>query len=152
MRGRKNYFPKKEGVSFHDKTVLAIGAAIEENEQLKEELKERKIAHHLLKMDKEQLIREKFDLIKETNELKEQRDELMKLAENLLHMEPCQGREGCTYGDTNYDSESAAKGYNDCLRDVKEKIEKSINSSEAEEDNDLENTQMRNEAEINSDR
>jgi hypothetical protein len=39
--------------------------------------------------------------------------------DRVIHQEEDRGREGCTYGDTVYDSPSAVYGYNTCLRNIK---------------------------------
>lgn len=44
----------------------------------------------------------------------------------LANMEEETGYSGYTYGDTNYDSEAAAYGYNKCLEYVKSIAEKAI--------------------------
>jgi hypothetical protein len=39
------------------------------------------------------------------------------------------GRKNCYYGDTEHDSLSASYGYNECLNDIKNNIEKIINKA-----------------------
>lgn len=52
----------------------------------------------------------------------------------IANMEEDRGRSGCTYGDTEYDSESAVYGYNQCLENIKnivnKALKKAIDSSE----------------------
>lgn len=49
-----------------------------------------------------------------------------KLFDQLLNMSEDKGVEGCTWGDTEYDSISASAGYNQALQNVKETIEKQL--------------------------
>ena len=44
--------------------------------------------------------------------------EFKKLIEHISNMKDDSGREGCTYGDTDYDSVSVVYGYNLAIEDV----------------------------------
>lgn len=46
--------------------------------------------------------------------------------ESIANMNEGKGQEGCTYGDTNFDSLSAAYGYNTALDQIKKMIESAI--------------------------
>lgn len=47
-------------------------------------------------------------------------DPLQKIVEKINNTPEDTGREGCTYGDTKFDSLSAVHGYNLCLQHIKE--------------------------------
>lgn len=46
-------------------------------------------------------------------------EKMAKALERVLNQEPAKGREGCAWGDTEYDSMSAAVGYNEVLANIK---------------------------------
>lgn len=48
--------------------------------------------------------------------------ELLEALVKILNISEDSGREGCNYGDTEYDSISAAYGYNLCLNQIKDMI------------------------------
>ncbi len=52
--------------------------------------------------------------------------DMLGLLESILNTSEDKGREGCTYGDTEFDSPSAAYGFNTCLDSIKERIRKAI--------------------------
>ncbi|MPT36350.1 MAG: hypothetical protein E2604_14995 [Flavobacterium sp.] len=55
--------------------------------------------------------------------------EMLKFIQNILSISENKGRDGCTYGDTDFDSMSAAYGYNSCLKEIKEKAESFISKT-----------------------
>lgn len=57
--------------------------------------------------------------------------EVQELIEGILSMSEDTGREGCFYGDTEFDSLSAAHGYNTCLNQIQNKIREKLSCSEA---------------------
>lgn len=52
--------------------------------------------------------------------LKEQNEKLLKALEHITYVSQDKGVEGCTYGDTKYDSMSVVYGYNSCLEQLKD--------------------------------
>lgn len=52
--------------------------------------------------------------------------EMLELLQSIMNTSEDFGREGCTYGDTDFDSLSAAHGYNQCLNDIKSKVQRII--------------------------
>lgn len=55
--------------------------------------------------------------------------ELLEALQRITNMSNESGRKGCTYGDTDYDSESVVFGYNLCLEYITEDIQKIINKA-----------------------
>lgn len=53
---------------------------------------------------------------------------LMDALNRIARAEYSQGREGCTWGDTDYDSMSAATGYNQAVDNVKDIVDKALSS------------------------
>lgn len=53
---------------------------------------------------------------------------LVEALDSILNTSEDKGREGCTYGDTKFDSPSAAYGYNTCLREIQRQIIKALSS------------------------
>lgn len=45
-------------------------------------------------------------------------EQLKSFAEKIKHFSKSEGREGCTYGDTDFDSMSAAYGYNEAVEQI----------------------------------
>jgi len=63
-----------------------------------------------------------LDEIADSIQIKKDNEKLLKIIDSLKNMSEDSGREGCNYGDTEYDSLSAVYGYNLCLSNVKEMI------------------------------
>jgi len=72
-----------------------------------------------------------IDYLKEqTTSQKQTIERLRGFLEWVTRIDEERGRAGCTYGDTDFDSPSAAKGWNDCLDYIKSKAEKLLNTTE----------------------
>lgn len=69
-------------------------------------------------------------LLKNREKLSEQNRELIEALNGFMNWSEDKGISGCTYGDTEYDSESAAYGYNTCLNHFKSKIKSLITKIE----------------------
>jgi hypothetical protein len=65
-------------------------------------------------------------LERENTEIKKINRELVKALERITHQEQSRGREGCTWGDTDFDSLSATAGYNQALENVSEIANKAL--------------------------
>lgn len=73
------------------------------------------------------------DLLSENQKLKTLNAELIEALERIMHMSEDSGREGCTWGDTDYDSFSFVEGYNSCLNEIKSSIKPLIKKAKGVE-------------------
>lgn len=73
------------------------------------------------------------DLLSENQKLKTLNAELIEALERIMYMSEDSGQEGCTWGDTDYDSISFVEGYKSCLNEIKSSIKPLIQKAKGGE-------------------
>ena len=89
------------------------------HDQLKEELRQSQLSVTSLRYSLDQRDRQLF-------ELKDKADKMEAALESIKHKEKASGREGCTWGDTEFDSLSATAGYNEAVQQCSDTASKAL--------------------------